>query len=157
MIFSEKLCEIGIRHTMPDFLSQRTNESWHSGWESCTCHGRHLPSERFKSQRRRVSLQGRPQRKLRVVDQHVKFRAAARVTAHRVVLVEVYLAGVHHFSAWERRRLTQTLWYCTGAKGCWFATILILSQTWGREYGIKDDNNRYCLGVLTHGYSSEQE
>lgn len=32
-------------------------------------------------------------------DQHIKFSAAAGVAAHGVMLVEIYLAGVHHFPA----------------------------------------------------------
>lgn len=65
-----------------------------------TCQGRHLSSKRVESQTRRARLHQGPRRKPRAVDQHIKFSAAAGVAAHGVMLVEIYLAGVHHLPAW---------------------------------------------------------
>ena len=62
-----------------------------------TCQGRHLSSNRVESQTRQARLHRVPRRRPRAVDQHVKFCAAAGVAAYGVMLVEVYLARVHHF------------------------------------------------------------
>lgn len=64
-----------------------------------TCHGRHLPSNRVKSQTRQARLHRVPRRKPRSADQHIRFSAVAGVAAQGVMLVEIYLAGVHHFPA----------------------------------------------------------
>ncbi len=86
-----------------------------------TCQGRHLSSKRVESQTRRGLLHQGPGRKPRAVDQHVKFSAAAGVAAHAVMLVEIYLARVHHFPAWVEKnsREYQRQYLCyTAAEGC---------------------------------------
>lgn len=65
-----------------------------------TCQGDHVSSERVQNQTGRARLHWGSCWNPSVADQHVKFCAAAGVAAHGVVLVEVYLARVHHFPAW---------------------------------------------------------
>lgn len=72
-----------------------------------TCQGRHPSSNKVKSQTWRARLHGGPRRKPRAVDQPIEFSAAAGVAAHGVVLVEIYLAGVHHFPARGRSKLKE--------------------------------------------------
>ena len=88
-----------------------------------TCQRRPLSSRRVKSQTWARLHQG-PRRKPRAVDQHIKLGAAAGVAAHRVVLVEIYLARVHHFPAWggeaglKEDSQRENIFECTVAEEC---------------------------------------
>lgn len=74
-----------------------------------TCRRRQLSSKRVAGQTRWAGLHRAPRRHPRAVDHHVEFSAAAGVAAYDVVLVEIDLAGVHHFPAW--REAGQTIEY----------------------------------------------
>lgn len=79
---------------------QKKGEKKHQETLKSTCQRWHLSSERVQNQTRRARLHRCARGNTTAAEQHVKFCAAAGVAAHGVVLVEVYLARVHHFPAW---------------------------------------------------------
>lgn len=117
-----------------------------------------------QSQTRQARLHQRPWGEPRAVDQHVEFSAAAGVAAHSVVLVEVYLARIHHFP--ERREETHLKMLEKTQKYNMFLSVLqpqrglrvwiwfvkrfllprgFLLQADLTSGGIKTGRGRYCL------------
>lgn len=126
-----------------------------------TCQGRHPSSNKVKSQTWRARLHGGPRRKPRAVDQPIEFSAAAGVAAHGVVLVEIYLAGVHHFPARGRSKLKEH----PRIQEKWVLNLLNnphrgLFDTkahWSLLWRIQDPKGRYCILTRYIDSKSEQE
>lgn len=88
------------------------NEQVKTAHAKCTtCQKRHLYCNRVRSHTWWVWVNRCPWSQPWAADLHIKFSAATGVAAYSIVLIEIYLARVHHFSAWDeevtRTQLTQ--------------------------------------------------